>query len=246
MPSTARRRSARLKAVYVAVAAVDAVMAGSRPARLHRARVLTKPLMMPLLAASLATDPRAASSSLRGPTLVAQAGGWCGDVLLLGEGPECFMAGAGSFAVGHASYITGFRGRRSANPSPWPRAVAGLWALTTPRLALGAARKDPRLGPTVVAYNAILSSMFAATTVLDDSVPSDARRASQAGAGLFLVSDGLIGTGEFLLDEAPPRLETAVMLTYAAAQLLLAEGAARAGGSQPGVDPRIPDPAGRA
>lgn len=86
--------------------------------------------------------------------------------------------------------------------------------------------------------------MFAATTVLDDSVPADARRASEVGAALFLLSDGLIGTGEFLLDDPPPRLETAVMLTYAAAQLLLAEGAARAGGSVPGVGPRIPDPAG--
>ena len=232
MTSASKQRvSTRLKAAYVAVAAVDAVLAGSTSPRAHRARAVTKPMLIPLLAASLATDPRAATSPLRRTTLVAQAGGWGGDVVLLGAGPERFMAGAASFALGHLSYIRGFRSQRSATPSPWPRAVAALWAVTTPRLALGAGRKDRRLAPTVVGYNAVLSSMFASTTVLDDSLPRDARRASQAGAALFLVSDGLIGAGEFLLADPPPRLESAVMLTYTAAQLLLAEGAARAGAS---------------
>ncbi len=224
-----KRASTGLKVAYVAVAAVDAVMAGSRSARVRGARTVTKPLLVPLLAASLATDPRAATSPLRTTTIAAQAGGWCGDVLLLEESPERFMAGAGSFALGHAAYIRGFRAHRSTTPVRGPAAVAALWAVTTPRLALGAARKDPRLAPTVVAYNAVLSSMVASTLGLAASVPQDARRASQAGAALFLVSDGLIGAGEFLLDDPPPRLETAVMLTYAAAQLLLAEGAARAG-----------------
>ena len=220
--------STALKAGYLVVAGIDAVMAGSASARVRRSRVFTKPLLMPLLAASLLTDRSAAASPLVRTTLAGQAGGWCGDMVLLKEGPESFMAGAASFAAGHAAYISGFRAQRAATSRPGPKAVAALWALTAPGLVLGAAKKDRRLGPTTAAYSAVLSSMFAATTQLSPTLPASARRATMIGGALFLVSDGLIGAGEFLLEDPPPRLETAVMVTYATAQFLIAEGASRA------------------
>ena len=71
--------------------------------------------------------------------------------------------------------------------------------------------------------------MAAASTQVGPSVGAAARRSTMAGAGLFLLSDAIIGLRELLLTDPPQRLESAVMLTYAAAQLLLAEGAARAG-----------------
>jgi uncharacterized membrane protein YhhN len=228
-PTLEPTASTALKAGYLVVAGIDAVMAGSASSKVRKSRVFTKPLLMPLLASSLLTDRSAAASPLTRTTLAGQAGGWCGDMVLLKEGPESFMVGAASFAAGHTAYISGFRAQRATTSQPGPKAIAALWALTAPRLAFGAAKKDRRLGATTVVYSAILSSMFAATTQLSTTMPTSARRATMLGGALFLVSDGLIGAGEFLLEDPPPRLETAVMLTYASAQFLLAEGASRAG-----------------
>ena len=65
--------SARLRAAYVGLAATDAVLAGTTGRWAHRARFLTKPLLMPALAGSLLTSSRAARSPLRNGTLVAEA-----------------------------------------------------------------------------------------------------------------------------------------------------------------------------
>ena len=71
---------------------------------------------MPVLSASLATNERAVGSPLRTSTLVAQAGGWGGDVALLGAGTKPFLAGVGSFGVGHVAYVAGFLRRRDHAP----------------------------------------------------------------------------------------------------------------------------------
>ena len=65
-------------------------------------------------------------------------------------------------------------------------------------------------------------------TALHADLPPQARRLTAAGAVLFLVSDTLLGARQFLVEDSPQRLETVVMATYTTAQLLLAEGAARA------------------
>ncbi len=93
-------------------------------------------------------------------------------------------------------------------------------------MSLGAARTAPVLGPAVAAYSALLTTMTA--TALHADLPPPARRLTAAGAVLFLVSDTLLGARQFLVEDSPQRLETVVMATYTAAQLLLAEGAARA------------------
>lgn len=220
--------STRLKLVYVAIAAADSWLAGSADPRHHRARVLTKPLLMPTLMASLVTDPRAASSPLRTSTVVAQASGWVGDLALMGDGPQSFIVGSGSFGVGHAAYVSGFLANRSRSPRPGPKVVAALWAATAPVMVLGAARQDKRLGPTVAIYSAMLAAAVAASTQVELPTTS-ARHATVAGAGLFMLSDSILGTRQFLLKNPPQRIESAVMATYTAAQFLCSEGAARAG-----------------
>lgn len=219
----------RFKLAYVAIAAADTWLSGASSPRAHRARVLTKPLLMPTLAASLLTNPKAVNSPLRTSTLAAQAGGWGGDLALMGDGPQNFVLGSGSFAVGHAAYISGFLANRSQTPRPGPKAVAALWAATSPGMVFGASRQDRRLGPTIAGYSAMLASTVAAATQLDPALPKSARRATLLGAGLFMLSDSLLGTRKFLLKNPPPRLESAVMATYTAAQFMLSEGAARAG-----------------
>jgi len=221
--------STKLKLAYLGIAAADTWLSGSADHRLHKARVLTKPLLMPTLMASLITDPKAANSPLRTSTLVAQAGGWGGDLALMGDDPANFVAGSGSFAVGHAAYISGFLANRSKSARRGPKAIAGLWAATGPAMAFNASRQDKRLGPTIAGYSAILASMVAAATQLDPAMPKSARRLTLLGAATFMASDSILGTRKFLLKNPPPRLESAVMATYTGAQFLLSEGAARAG-----------------
>lgn len=220
--------STRLKLAYVAIAAADTWLAGSANPKRHRARVLTKPFLMPTLMASLVTDPKAASSPLRTSTLIAQAGGWGGDLALMGGGPRFFIAGSSSFGVGHAAYISGFLANRSRTRRPGPKAVAALWAATSPGMVIGAARQDKGLGPMVAVYSTMLAATVAASTQLETSSTRSARRASMAGAGLFMLSDSILGARLFLLKDPPHGMESAVMATYTAAQFLLSEGAARA------------------
>ena len=222
--------SARLRAAYVALALTDAVLAGTAGAWAHRARFVTKPLLMPTLAGSLLSSSRAARSPLRNGTLVAQACGWGGDVALLRHGTRAFATGTASFGVGHVAYAAGFVRRRDPalrlTTRPASRALAGVWLLSVPPMSVGAARTAPVLGPAVAAYSALLTTMTA--TALHADLPPESRRLTASGALLFLVSDTLLGARQFLLTDSPQRLETVVMATYTAAQLLLAEGAARA------------------
>jgi uncharacterized membrane protein YhhN len=231
--SHASATSRRLTTAYVGLAALDAWLAGSPSAHARRARRVTKPLLMPMLAGSLATDPRARWSPLRSTTLVAQAAGWGGDVLLLGEGTRAFAAGAGSFGVGHAAYVAGFRRQRdrrsSLRTSRTGRVAAGLFAVGGPLMALGAARHEKVLGPAVLGYTALLSAMLAHAQHLSPALPPRARRLTTAGAALFVASDTLLGTRKFWWAGAPPAAESVGMATYTAGQLLLSKGAAAAG-----------------
>jgi uncharacterized membrane protein YhhN len=227
------RTSTKLKLAYVALAAADTALAGSSRPRAHQVRHVTKPLLLPALGAALATDPRASRSPLRTTTLAAQVGGWGGDVLLLGEGERAFAAGATSFGVGHLAYISGFlrhRDRRTPiTASRTARAIGGLWAASGPVVGGKAATKDRRLGATLLGYSGLLAAMAATASHLDPALPRDARLLTAAGGAMFLASDAVLGARTFLLPDAPERLESVVMATYTSAQLLLAEGAARAG-----------------
>lgn len=223
--------STRLKLAYIGLAAVDTWLSGIADRRAHHARFFTKPLLMPTLAASLLTNPKAEDSPLRTSTVAAQLGGWGGDVALLGEGTKPFLVGVGSFGLGHVAYLTGFlrqHGHTDVREAAGPRVVATSWALTAPVMAVMARRRNRELGGPVFGYATMLAAMAAAGNFLDPDLPPSARRLTAAGAGLFMVSDSLLGFRKFALTNPPPQLETAVMATYTAAQFLLSEGAARA------------------
>lgn len=223
--------STKLKLAYVGLAAVDTWLSGIADRRAHRARFVTKPLLMPTLAASLLTNPKAEDSPLRTSTVAAQLGGWGGDVALLGEGTKPFLAGTGSFALGHAAYLSGFlrqHGDSDVRHANGPRAIAGAWGLTAPVMAVMARRRTRELGGPVFGYATMLAAMAAAANYLDTDLSPSSRRLTAAGAGLFMLSDTLLGFRKFVLSDPPPALETGVMATYTAAQFLLSEGAARA------------------
>ena len=193
--------------------------------------MVTKPLLMPTLAASLATDADARRSPVLATTLTAQAFGWGGDVGLLGEGTKPFILGASSFGVGHLAYITGFRRLRRDRPllgSPTSRAVLVAGAAMGPVVGRAAARKDHSLGVAIPAYSAVLTTMAAHAGNLHPGQPRRARALTLAGALSFLVSDSILGARKFLVTDPPAWMERAVMATYTAGQLLLSEGAAHA------------------
>lgn len=201
--------SRRLTLGYAALAVADTWLAGRGEPAARRARHLTKPLLMPTLAASLATDLRADAGPLRTTTLLAQLGSWGGDLALLRHGTTPFLAGAGSFALGHAAYVTGFLRHGAADPltrAAAPRRVAALTLVTGPVMAALAARQQRVLGLPVLGYAAGLGLMVATANHLDRDLPRSARVLTGTGAALFLVSDTVLATHEFATSR-PPTVE---------------------------------------
>src|SRR5690349_21311334 len=122
-----------LAAGYVALAAADAALAGSGTTAARRLRYLTKPALMPTLAA--------ASRQARGNRRLtaAQALSWGGDVALLARSDQAFVGGLGSFLGAHLAYLSALvpQGERvTATPNAGVRAALGLWATTAPAMAL--------------------------------------------------------------------------------------------------------------
>ncbi|MEU7580794.1 lysoplasmalogenase [Streptomyces sp. NPDC041068] len=222
---TTRRPSPRLLLGAFGVAALGdlvALLADSGPGH-----AVFKPLLMPLLAAYVATR--------RGPRLLIAAllFGWGGDTFLLFDAELAFLAGMGSFAVGHVCYLVLFKrygdtnryARVGGSPRARGTALVAVYALA---LAVTVALLWPDLpadmrGP-VAGYSLLLTTMaFGATTL---------GLTAAAGGALFLLSDTLIATG---VAEWPqlPRPDFAVMLTYIAAQFLLAKGVLATADAQP-------------
>ncbi len=223
-----RPRTSRL--LYAATAVADTWLAGRPEAWAARARRATKPALMPLLAIRLREAPATPQTPLHTPSAIALAAGWAGDVALLSDGQRAFLAGLGSFAVGHAAYVVGLRHLRAPGPAvaaTGPRmALLGGLALG-PLLAQAAGRRDPGLRAPVAAYAALLAGTAASATHLDTAVPREARLLLGAGAWLFLVSDSVLGLRAFVLTGPAPWAERTVMATYTLAQALLVEGTLR-------------------
>ncbi|MET8826196.1 lysoplasmalogenase [Streptomyces sp. NPDC004610] len=207
---------------------------GSLLAGYDAGHLAAKPLLLPLLAAWAAL--RGASRLL----IAALLCGWGGDVLLLSDAEPAFLAGMGSFAVGHVCYLVLFRRTRStarsAARTPGTSAAGsrargrasspsrGRAALLAPVYALALVGTVALLWPDlptdlripVAAYSALLTAMayLAATRV---------GLVAGIGGALFLLSDTLIATGVAEWPQ-PPRPDFWVMLTYVAAQFLLTRG----------------------
>jgi len=215
---------------YVALAAADTVLA-SRPGKGARAaRFVTKPLLMPALATAFIGATEGHGALAKG-TAAAQAFSWGGDVALLGKGDTAFLSGLGSFFAGHLGYVAAFSSARDRGLeplSPGVKAAGVVLATAAPVMAFAAGRQQPKLRAPVAAYSAVLASMFAASTRLDPNIPPRARRTIMAGTGLFLASDTILATREFLVKDQSHKLDAAVMATYTAGQGLIAAGVAQA------------------
>ncbi len=221
---------------YFALAVTDTVLAASSSPTLRRFRMVTKPLLMPALgtAFSVSLGGRGVHHGglLRGGTVAAQAMSGVGDIALLGKGESAFLAGLGAFFGAHIGYTTAFldAGRPASDRTETGgiKAAATMFAVAGPAMAWAAGRKSSKLRLPVLAYAAILSSMFAASTRLDPAIPEPARKTVVAGTTLFLASDTILAFREFVLDDPGPLTDAAVMATYTAGQGLIAAGVSQA------------------
>jgi len=195
---------------YGGLALADALLAASGN---RRARRLTKSALMPLLAARVASTED--NDGTRTLVLAGLGMSWAGDVALLGEGDAAFRAGLGSFLVAHLCYLGALgkvrRGgvrRRPVIALAYVVAWCVLNRLLWPRTG--------KLRLPVIVYGTALAAM--ALAALDTENPKVA-----AGGALFMASDSILALRTF---EAAtiPGADALVMLTYTAAQALIADG----------------------
>ncbi|MFE0103024.1 lysoplasmalogenase [Streptomyces sp. NPDC059009] len=192
----------------------------------HGGHVVLKPLLMPLLMAY------AAGQGAPRLLLAALLFGWGGDTLLLSDKDPAFLAGMASFAAGHICYLLLFRRHGTAHPNPRGALLVAAYALalvTTVALLWPDLPADMR-GP-VAGYSLLLTAMAFGASRLGLT--------AAAGGALFLLSDTLIATGVAEWPQAP-RPDLWIMLTYLAAQYLLASAVLGAAGAR-----ALPTPAYR-
>lgn len=214
--------SRALTCTYAAVSLADILLAGRARARLRR---VTKPALMPLLAARLRAE--AANSVNSGKSMAGVPAGvlggvlisGLGDIALLGTAPRKFLLGLGSFAVGHGAYIMTL-----THLGAWGRlrkrwgwgVVAGA---ATGVIAATVARRAGPLRVPVIAYGGLITTMAALASA------TGSPRAA-AGAWLFCLSD-LVLVVEKFSGEALPQADAIVMATYTAGQYALTTGLLR-------------------
>lgn len=210
-------------AVLVALAALGVATAAHLAAQLAGSDGLanvTQWLLMPLLAATLwlAAGPARGTRLVR-LAVLALGFSWLGDTAPdVVPDDAAFVTMLGFFLVAHACYLVAFwplrgrgvLGRRPALAVPYLVALVALLVVVTP----GAGG----LAVPVVVYGAVLVAVAVLATF--DGVAA-------FGGALFVVSDALIALRAFVDGYALTGHGFWVMLTYVAAQALLAAGVLR-------------------
>ena len=182
-----------------------AVIRGSKPLE-----YVCKPATLAfLIAVALAVDP--VHADVRTWFVVALAFSLLGDVFLMLPSDK-FVFGLGAFLLGHVAYTVGLNLH-----------TEGLWLLAIPvpiiaaalavRLVRGIQRsgEDPLI-PPVIAYVVVIAAMVSSAVASGNAVAA-------AGAGLFMVSDAIIGETRFVKAQVWGGL--VIMVTYHLGQALL-------------------------
>jgi uncharacterized membrane protein YhhN len=213
------RRPALLLVSYALVCCVHVL---SQALELTTLAMVTKPLLMPLLAAYLVSVVPRPFTRLVRVVLAALAFSWLGDVLLevarRVESDLWFMAGIGGFLVAQVLYIVAFTPLVRASTPPRPP----VWALIYVLYGVGlVVLLGPDLGQFLVPV-----AIYATAICTMGIVASGVNRFTALGAAVFIASDSMIAIGEFtdLWTLGPNWQRVLVMTTYTVAQALLVHG----------------------
>ena len=209
-------------ALYAALAAASVTHLAACGLGKSRLRYFTKLLLMPLVAAlycALAGRPAPA-------VLAAMFCGWAGDFFMIYKHKDAFLAaGMAAFGVGHILYVAHIGVIAAAAE---PRLFTALAATLVPGavaiviFAVLRRRIPKQLRLPGLLYGLLLASLGSAAFIaLRAGAPGGAYLL--AGGCLFLCSDGILSFETFR-DGDSNAADVAVMLTYIAAQTLLAIG----------------------
>jgi len=186
---------------------------------------IAKPLIMITLALYYVTNVSSRSLLF----LTAMGFCWLGDVLLMFQSEQqlFFMAGLGSFLIGHIVYIVCYRQMRNTESSmgllgaqkvrfslPIILAGTGLVVILFPSLG--------ELTIPVMIYALVITFMSLQALFRLGLTNQKSFMLIFIGALLFMTSDSLLAINKFL---APfPYASLCIMVTYIAAQYFIAEG----------------------
>ena len=207
---------ARVLTVFVPYLLVSAIHLVALAIDATQVSTFTKPLLMPLLLAAFLFSLSRIRSEL---ALLGSLGilfSWAGDVTLASPGDLGFLVGLGFFLLAHvASIVLFLRKLRMRRLRPVALVYLAWWVALVVVLA-------PHLGSLLVpvaVYGLVLGAMGA--------IGLSCNRWIAIGGALFVVSDTLLGLNRFLPGFELGQVDTAIMLTYLAAQGLIAFGAIR-------------------
>ena len=187
---------------------------------------IVKPALLPLIALTTVAAAGGMESRTIRLLVIAQLLGAAGDILLIPDGFPTFACGLVCFLVGHIFYCINFGGRswKGLKPAQWVLAVVVMVAATAGLLmAIGV--EGTFLVPFAVYGMMLMLLIWSALA----GVIREKNKATwiilTVGAVLFALSDSLIAVQTF--HGAKVILEFLVMVTYVAAQCLLAWGGVR-------------------
>ena len=188
---------------------------------------MVKPALLPLVALTTVAAMGSMEDKAVRRLVTAQLLGAAGDIFLIASGTLPFAIGLGCFLAGHIFYFTVFGARswKGLNPVQWVGIMA-VMAAAVAGLLVGIGVKGAFLVPFAV-YG--LALMFLIWGGLAGVIRNIGNKGTwwivTCGGVLFAFSDSLIAIQTF--NGASTFLEFLVMVTYVAAQCLLAWGGVR-------------------
>lgn len=187
---------------------------------------MVKPALLPLIALTTVAAAGGMDSKTIRLLVIAQLLGCAGDIFLISSEFAPFVIGLVCFLIGHIFYCINFGGRswKGLKPGQWFIAIAVMAAATAGLLAaIGVS--GAFLAPFAVYGMTLMFVVWSGFA----GVLKEKEKATwwilTSGAVLFAISDGLIAFQTF--NGGSTFLEFLVMVTYIAAQSLLAWGGVR-------------------
>ncbi len=216
-----KRISFALGCVYGLVAMADIFLAFNA---CEHERLMTKPLLMPVLMLLYVTETGVRSTFSK-IFLCALLFSWCGDLLLMFSG--LFVGGLVAFLGAHVCYIV-YTGR--VNPhakgvlqfQPLFGIPILAWAILFSGLLLPFL---DTLKIPVIVYATVICTFWMLTLNLFGKTDKKTAALFFCGAGQFVLSDSVLAVNQFVYPF--PMLPPVIMLTYCSAQLLIVLGSIR-------------------